>query len=535
MGIFDFPDKKDDEKKKEEKTKTIENTGLAGATSEVVQRYGSANKEFFVGYSGKDNETGQELKKSLKSISKSKVNPDCKENNIHQQAGFSAEVESNSRKNAENIISGKKTRNTRTDDIEQQNYGKDKAIGGTNDQLYDHVELDANGKPIVGTGTQLKFVGKGGENTLNKLMSKDYEKYFENDVPIEIPSDYYDSVRKAAGEKAKNLQKQLDHLKKNPNKDQEVIKAKETQLKKLRDIQDGKSIKKSNVSSKEAEFARLHPKLATARDIVKTSHRAGLEQAKLGAVIGGGISLVRNIVSVVKGEKEPDEAALEVVRDTGTGTLVSYSTAFVGSVIKGGMQNSKDTFTRSLSKTNLPAVIVTTTLETGKTLGKYFKGEIDGVECLTELGEKGTGMVSSAMFATLGQIAIPIPVVGGMIGGIIGYALSSAFYGQLVDALKEEKLARKERIRIEKGCAEAIAMIRQYRTEMEKQVSAYLIDYIEVFHQVFDGIKTALDIGDIDGFITEANIITQKLGGKPQFNTISEFNLLMENKETLRI
>jgi hypothetical protein len=520
----------DELKEREEKAKTLENAGLAGAAAEVVQRFGSANKEFLVGYGGVDNETGQKLSKSLKDITESKVNPDYRDNNIHQQAGFSAEVESNSRKNAENIINKKNVRNTRTDDIEKQIYGKNQ-IGGKNDQLYDHVELDANGKPIAGTAAQLKFVGKGGEDTLNKLVSKDYDKYFENDAPIEIPSDYYDGVRKAAGKQAQGLQKQIDRLKENSPENQSTIDAKEKQLKKLESIRDGKSIRKSNVSSKEAIFARLHPRLTTAWDIAEISHRAGVEQAKMGAAISGGMSLVRNIVAVVKGEKAPDEAALSAVKDTGTGAAASYAIAFAGSVIKGGMQNAQSAVTRGLSRTNLPAAIVTTTLEMGKTLAKYFKGEIDGVECLTELGEKGTGMVSSAMFATIGQIAIPIPVVGAMIGSMLGYALSSACYGQLVSALNAAKLACEERIRIEAERTEAIKMIHQYRAEMERRISEYLVEHITVFHAAFDGIKGALQIGDIDGFIAGANAISAQFGSTPKFSTFCEFEQIMNNRE----
>ncbi|GHV84022.1 hypothetical protein AGMMS50212_13620 [Spirochaetia bacterium] len=520
--------------KTDEKLDTLTNVGLAGAASEVVQRFGSANKEFLVGYGGVDNESGQVLSKGLKSISQSKVNPDYVDNNIHQQAGFSAEVESNSRKNAEKIINKENTRNTRTDDIEKQKYGKGE-IGGKNDQLYDHVELDANGNPIEGSATQLKFVGKGGNDTLSKLMSNKYDKYFDNDVPIEIPSDYYDSVREAAAKKADEVQKQIDRLKENKAANKEIIVEKEKQLKKLNDIKDGKSIRKNNVSSKEAEFARLHPELSTAKDIVGISHRAGLDAAKSGAVIAGSISIVRNIVAVVKGDKKPDEAALAVIKDTGTGTVISYTTAFAGSAIKGVMQNATNATIRTLSKTNLPGIIVTATLETGKTLGKYFKGEIDGVECLTELGEKGTGMVASAMFATIGQIAIPIPVVGGMIGGMVGYALSSACYQKLVSALNDAKTAREDRIRIEAECTQAIEMIREYRAEMEQFISSYMVDYINTFHTAFDDMKNALAIGNIDGFISGTNTITCKLGGKPQFNTFSEFNSLMESSESFKL
>ena len=40
---------------------TAINAGLAGAHAEVVQRYGEANKQHLVGYSGVDRETGQKM------------------------------------------------------------------------------------------------------------------------------------------------------------------------------------------------------------------------------------------------------------------------------------------------------------------------------------------------------------------------------------------------------------------------------------------------------------------------------------------
>jgi hypothetical protein len=309
-------------------------------------------------------------------------------------------------------------------------------------------------------------------------------------------------------------------------------------------------LRKSHVSNKDALEARLHPELSTAKDILKISHRAGMEQVKTGAVIAGGLSLVRNLVAVVKGDKEPDEAALELVKDTGTGAVVSYTTAFAGSALKGVMQNAGDATIRSLSKTNLPGQIVMVTLETGKTLAKYFSGEIDGVQCLEELGEKGTGMISSALLATvgvttatsifgtsaiftIGAVSITPAIIGGLVGGMLGYSLCCACYGIVMNALKEAKLAREERIRIEAECAKAIRMIREYRIEMEKLISRYLSDHIQTFHIAFDDMKTALQIGDIDGFIGGANAITGKLGGKPQFNTFGEFDSLMQGSEEL--
>jgi hypothetical protein len=520
MRLNNSRKKKSDTQVKEEKAKTLENVGLAGASTEVVQRYGSAVKEHLVAYVGMDNEKGRILKKSLKTISEERVNPDFEYQNLRQQAGFSAEVKETARENAERIINKDKTRITRTDDI-----------GRVNDPLFDHVAIDRNGNIITGSGSQMKFVGSNPKESLNKLASKKFEKYLEADAKINVPSDYYDGIKAETQAKINDLRQQVKALYANGNED--VAKQRQVELEKYKKI--NKNLQKSRLSNKEAMEARKVPLISTSKDIAKVSHRAGVEEAQTGTIIAGGMSLIRNIVFVAKGEKEPEEAALSVVKDTGTGVAESYATAFTGSVIKGCMQNADGKTIKALAKTNLAGTIVTVALETGKTLSKYFKGEIDGVEYLTEMGEKGTGMLSSAMFATIGQIVIPIPVLGGMIGSMLGYALSSACYGELVSSLKEAKLACAERIRIEAECEEAIKAIRQYRSEMEKLVSTYLVSHIETFHAAFDGIKCALKLGDMDGFIANTNTITKKMGKTPQFETFNEFNALMESNVSFKL
>ena len=62
--------------KEEEKKRSVINAGLAGAQTEVVQRFGSAVGEHVVAYKGYDPETGQKYAKGLKDIANSKVNPD---------------------------------------------------------------------------------------------------------------------------------------------------------------------------------------------------------------------------------------------------------------------------------------------------------------------------------------------------------------------------------------------------------------------------------------------------------------------------
>ncbi len=68
------------------------------------------------------------------------------------------------------------------------------------------------------------------------------------------------------------------------------------------------------------------------------------------------------------------------------------------------------------------------------------------------LGEQGVGMISSALFSTLGGLAIP--VVGNIVGSMVGYAIASASYGTLLNSIKEAKASYEERVRVEGECEE---------------------------------------------------------------------------------
>ena len=515
--------------KKKQHNEDILNAGIAGASYDTVQRFGSAVKEHFVAYSGRDNEFNNDLVKGLKQISKENVNPEYRFQNIHQQAGFSAEVKEVARSNAENIINNDPTRKIRTDDL-----------GDVNDQLYDTALLDADGNVIKGSKVQVKFLGASENDpdhlgdaarALDKLQSKKFQKYLDNDVKIDVPSDQYDQILQEANSKIEDLSKQLnDQAAK--GKTEEVAKIRE-QIDKLEKIKH--NLGKSKVSSDEAVFAREHPELSTAIDVAKIANQAGLETAKNAAIIGGSISIVKNLVAVSKGEEDLNDALKNVAKDTAKKAAVGYGTGFAGAAIKGAMQNSGSEYMRAVSKTNVPGTVVTVTVMASKTLTRYFKGEIDGVECLETLGEQGTGMLSSAMFAAIGQVAIPVPVVGAMIGSMVGYSFSSAAYGILTESLKDAKMAKEERKLIEKTCEEHINMIREYRSEMEKIINEYLSDSMDVFRESFSGIKNALAIGDVDWFIDSANTITEYFGGMPSFSSMDDFNNKMLSGSTFKL
>lgn len=513
---------------KKDRQEDLLRAGIAGASYEKVQRYGSAAKQHLNAYDG-------ELQKNLKGIKAQKVNEQYAYSIKQQKAGWAAEVKETANANAEKIINGDLTRKIRHDDL---------ANTPANHPLYDHVEIDAAGNVIEGSGTQMKFIGgsegdPGGignaERALKKLQSPKFQKYIDNDVPIEVPKDEYGKMINRASEELDSLNKQLERAKVDGNV--ENITKLEKKIDNLNKLK--KNLKPSSVTRKEAIEAANHPIISTAKSVTKISHRAGVSTAESAAVIGGSVSLVKNVVAMCKGEIEAKEALGNVAKDTAESAVVGYGTGFAGSAIKGTLEEvaekTSSELVGNIAKSNLPGTIVAMTVSASKTLKRYIDGDIDGVQCLEDLGEQGTGMIASSMFAVVGQMAIPIPVVGGLIGGMVGYALSSATYGVLISSLKEAKLAHEERIEIEKVCDEHIKMIREYRKQMNEIIEQYLSGMMSVFIDSFNGIKDAFEIGDVDLFVENANKITETLGGNKPFETMDDFNEKMFNGLTFKL
>lgn len=515
-----------------ERQRTMQNVGIAGTQAEIVQRYGSAVKEHFVAYSGIDRETGQVLKKCLESISKEKISEKQPYQSIKAQAGYAAEVKTAAKENADKIIASEKVRVSRTDDLPKDlKSSSGQSVGGVNNQIYDIVSVGKDGSYIEGTGRQLKYVGKDASECCDRLLLKKFDKYRDADASIEVPKDFYDGVKAELDKRIESLNNQIRRAEESGN--HELVQQRRSQLEQLKKTKE--NLKQGKLTSDEAIEARLHPELSTAKDITRISHRAGLEAAKTGAVIGGGMSFISNSVAVLKGDETPEDAVLTIAGDTVSAAGLSYATGFMGSAIKGGMQNAESIYLREISNTALPAMIATSLLETGKTLYRFADGQIDGVQCLNELGEKGSGIVTSTAGATVGQILIPIPVLGGLIGSMCGYALSSMYYNTLTSALNEAKMAHEERLRTEAECAAAIIAIREYRLEMELAIRNYFTAHICAFDSAFSKMQKAFHTGNIDLLVEGANSITETLGGEVLFHTASELDALIASEDIIII
>ncbi|EJB29389.1 hypothetical protein HPNQ4099_1021 [Helicobacter pylori NQ4099] len=357
--------KKDREKK--QKYSNITDATTMGSTAEESAFYASANREHF------------SVLDRLEEISKRKINPNYIKQNINQQAGYSAEIKEQAHVNEHNILAGKMGRLRQYDDLSSEKKPQVKkffpnhATPSKNHEIVDYISVDEKGNVIPGTAVQSKFVGRNGEECFKKLLSKDYEKYWENGAKMKIARNRYGDFQRAVNTRIKSLESQI--AKQKGLGDFQKAAHLEEKLQKCKTIK--AHTRPASTTKREAIEARLNPKLSTAKDVTSVSHQAGMNAAQTGAWIGGCVSLVTNVYECIANGKDPKKAIKHTAIATLKGGALSYVSAFASSSLGGLMQSSANKIIQSLGKGSVPAMIVGACVANATILGRYFSGKID--------------------------------------------------------------------------------------------------------------------------------------------------------------
>ncbi|GAA7479192.1 hypothetical protein ID1078_09850 [Helicobacter pylori] len=510
------------DRKKKQKYSNITDATIMGSTSEESALHASANREHL------------SVLDKLEEISKRKINPNYTNQNINQQAGYSAEIKEQAHVNAHNILAGKRGRVCQYDDLSSEQKAQirerfpDYATPNKNHELVDYVSVDKKGNVIPSTLTQSKFVGKNGEECFKKLLSKDYKKYFENGAKMKIARNHYGDFQRAVNTRIKSLESQIAKQKGLGNFQKAAHL--EEKLQKCKTIK--AHTRPARVAKGEAIEARLNPNLSTAKDVTRVSHQAGMNAAQTGAWIGGGVSLVTNVYECIASGKDPMKAIKHTAIATLKGGVLSYGSTFASSSLGGLMQSSANRIIQSLGKGSAPAMIVGACVANATVLTRYLSGKIDGTELCKQLVKANTTLVSSGAMAVAGQALIPIPVVGALVGGFVGAVLSETFFNAFLKAREEAKLARQRRIEIERECREIIKLLEIYQNQFKEVFERYFHETTKFFNQSSDELERALYAGDADLAIAVNNKPREWLGQKALFDNSKEgWELITSNKD----
>lgn len=270
-------------------------------------------------------------------------------------------------------------------------------------------------------------------------------------------------------------------------------------------------------------------KRVSKKSIIKTGHMAGKQGAQNAGMTALTMSGIMNFVEVLEGKKNGNEAITDTLKDSGKATITGYAVGNSFTVVSHSLSNSSSKFIKALTESNVPGTVITDVLVTADTLEKYGNGDITTQECLIELGENGISFATAGYSMAVGQALIPIPVVGAAIGALVGSALTSTYYNNLINTLQTKELEHKERQCIIVECNKAAKQAIVFREELEEYLKTYFREYKECFNEALSEMKFAYQVGDVDRIIGGANQITRKLGGQVHYETLEEFKDFLDN------
>ena len=514
-----------------ETDKSAERVSLGQINNDTIQRFGEASAEYIKGYKGftwKNEISGKSgAARGLKDVAKSRVNPNNSYQNIKQQSGFSGEILATSRKNAENIILGKKSRYARSNDV-----------GRGNDTQVDIARVNKKGDFIktcdgsVKGGVQVKICGRFDTPEMIEKSAKANARRMINDgkngwaryEKVALPSDQAHIARKYALDEAGKLMSKAEEFRKKGD----LEKAKLLSNKANRFKEAANRIEDLGIKSEEAMEARLHPRWNTGKNVAKTAHRAGMEQIYTGAAIGGSISAARNMLEVFRGNKKIGEAFKDITIETAEAGATSYAIAAGGSLIKASMNSIENNTFKALSKSNVPAVVASAVVEVGNSFRRFAIGEIDEMELAKELGEKGTGMMAASWCSAVGTVIMP--GIGTIAGSMIGYMVSSVIYRGAMQVYEEAVESRKRKEQIHLYVVEA-----KRRLEVEeRELCRILQERKTAMNKSFSNGFVMMHRGDKEGnsdlFLQGLSSIVSGVGAELQFSSFNEFDDFMNDE-----
>jgi len=184
---------------------------------------------------------------------------------------------------------------------------------------------------------------------------------------------------------------------------------------------------------------------------IRAAHDAGIKSGLAAATLSAAVSTVDNIGKVINGEITPQEAFVDVAKDTGIAGAVGYGTTFVSTTVATAMRASSHELIRSLGTLGngcMPAAVISFGVASFDSVVDFAKGEIDGKQLALELGESAAavgGGIAGGALLTAGVVAVAgvttLPAVAGvavgLVGGMVGCALASQAYATAVEHAPE--------------------------------------------------------------------------------------------------
>lgn len=257
--------------------------------------------------------------------------------------------------------------------------------------------------------------------------------------------------------------------------------------------------------------------------------------------------VANNMIDIFNGRKNFGGAAKDIVIGTGKNTAVTYTkrqgAKMAATAIKSlsklaekeienvVAKNAVTEVLKKLANANVLLQVADVAYDIGKSFKRWLDGEIDGTQFLWEAGEKGTAVIVSGVFATLG--AGIAGQIGAAVGSAAGYFATHLLYGSVMQAFEEAELSRKRYEVVRAFCEESIREMEIQRQEFENNVAQFLSHRQAVIDNSLNAFEAAMRNNDMTGVSSALNGIAREFGGELQFKNRAEFDKFMLDKNSV--
>ena len=257
---------------------------------------------------------------------------------------------------------------------------------------------------------------------------------------------------------------------------------------------------------------------------------SGAWAAGTAAIVGGGISIIKNMYGVAKGEIDGGEAVEAIAKDTGKAAARGGATGAGGAVLRHGAQKAG---LRTLAKANVATAIAAGMVDCGVTVYRFAHDEISQTEAMEQIGQNGVSTMSSIYAGAAAGLAFG--PVGAVIGSMAGYMIASSTYQSCLAIMKNAQLAEEAAQRMEALCDESIRQMRlqqdEFRLLLDKKLHARAVG----FESCFSAIEKATSDGTHDEAVSALANLAGMFGTELKFASFEKFDDFMCDREQVLV
>ena len=185
---------------------------------------------------------------------------------------------------------------------------------------------------------------------------------------------------------------------------------------------------------------------------------------------------------------------------------------------------------RTLADSAAPTAIANTIYEAGHATYRYLIGDINADEYREEAG--GAVIRGTAAFycGMAGQLLIPIPVAGALVGATVGYITSAALVESGILGVGPSNIVAIEsrrRAEVERSCRAACARLEAYEREITQIIASDQAFRESTIVPALTSFDQAVASEDFDHATAALGSLNLALGRTLPFRTLDEFDEFM--------